>query len=113
MKRYLIGFCNVLLVAPCLCIATEKRIADGKRLAFARDKGNCLACHVIAGGETPGNIGPPLVAMNQRYADRKMLRAKIWDATETNPNTSMPPFGRYKILTEQELDNVVEFVYSL
>jgi len=113
MKRYAIRFCHVLLVVPCLCIATEKRIGEGKKLAFARDKGNCLACHVIAGGETPGNIGPPLVAMNQRYADRKALRAKIWDATETNPNTSMPPFGRHRILTEEEIDKLVEFVYSL
>lgn len=113
MKRYITRFSWVILIAPCLSFATERHIEEGKRLAFARDKGNCLACHIIAGGETPGNIGPPLVAIKQRYSDRKKLRAKIWDATETNPNTSMPPFGRHRILTEEEIDKLVEFVYYL
>ncbi|OYV78383.1 MAG: sulfur oxidation c-type cytochrome SoxX [Chromatiales bacterium 21-64-14] len=88
-------------------------IAAGKKLAFDRQKGNCLACHVIAGGEYPGNIGPPLVNMKQRYPDIAKLRAQIWDATVNHPTTVMPPFGRNKILTGKEIDEVAAFIQSL
>lgn len=93
--------------------ADDSTLADGKKIAFDRAKGNCLACHQIEGGELPGNIGPPLIAMKARFPDKAKLRAQIWDATKANPNTIMPPFGRHEILTEGELDKVVEFIHSL
>ena len=93
--------------------ADESVIEQGKALAFDRKKGNCLACHMIAGGDLPGNIGPPLVGMQARFPDKAVLRAQIWDATAANPNTMMPPFGRHQIMTEGEIDKVVEFIYSL
>lgn len=88
-------------------------IAEGRQLAFDRSKGNCLACHMIDGGDMPGNIGPPLIAMQARFPDKEKLRAQIWDATQANPNSIMPPFGRNAILTPEEFDKVLEFVYSL
>lgn len=87
--------------------------ALGKELAFNRKKGNCLACHQIEGGDLPGNSGPPLLAMKARYPEKAKLRAQIWDATVANPYTLMPPFGRHAILSEQEIDHIVEFIYSL
>ena len=90
--------------------------ADGKSLAFDRKKGNCLACHAIPGepkAESPGNIGPPLVNIKGRYPDRANLRARIWDETAVNPDTVMPPFGKNKILTEQEIDLVTDYILSL
>jgi sulfur-oxidizing protein SoxX len=90
--------------------------ADGRSIAFDKKLGNCLACHAIPSdpkAEAPGNIGPPLVNMKQRYSDRAKLRAQIWDATVANPNTSMPPFGRNKILTEQEIDQVTDYIQGL
>ena len=90
--------------------------ADGKSLAFDRKKGNCLACHAIPGepkAESPGNIGPPLVNIKDRYPDRAKLRARIWDETAVNPDTVMPPFGKNKILTEQEIDLVTDYIQSL
>ena len=97
--------------------AAEKKaqsvVEEGKKIAFNRKKGNCLACHQIAGGTLPGNIGPPLVGMKQRFPNKQALRDQIWDATKRNPNTSMPPFGRHKILTEDEIDKVVEFIWTL
>jgi sulfur-oxidizing protein SoxX len=86
---------------------------QGKEIAFHRKKGNCLACHKIKGGVLAGNIGPALINMKARYPDKQKLRDQIWDATKTNPNTIMPPFGKYKILTEDEIDKVVEFIYTL
>lgn len=90
--------------------------ADGRSLAFDRTKGNCLSCHAIPGEpkvEAPGNIGPPLVKMKERYPDRAKLRAKIWDETAVNPDSVMPPFGRNKILTEQEVDLVTDYIQGL
>ena len=96
--------------------AAEKAMSvveKGKDVAFDRKKGNCLACHAMDDGTLPGNIAPPLVSMKLRYPDKEKLRAQIWDATVRNPNTIMPPFGRHRILSEQEIDEVVEYVYTL
>lgn len=87
----------------------------GQQLAFDKNKGNCLACHAIPNdpkATAPGNVGPALAGMKERYPDRDKLRAQIWDATVANPNTAMPPMGRNKILTEQEIDLVVDYVYN-
>lgn len=88
-------------------------VEQGKAISFDRKKGNCLACHQIAGGDLPGNIGPPLVAMKARYPDKSKLRAQVWDATKLNSNSIMPPFGRQQILSESEIDKIVEFIYTL
>ena len=88
-------------------------LEEGKKIAFDRKKGNCLACHMMGDGASPGNIAPPLLAMKSRYPDRAKLHAQIWDATARNPLTSMPPFGKHRILTEEEVDKVVDYVWSL
>ena len=88
-------------------------IEEGERIAFDRRKGNCMACHMMAGATLAGNSGPPLLAMQARFPDKAKLRAQIWDATKSNPKSVMPPFGRHEILTEDEIDKVVEFIYSL
>jgi sulfur-oxidizing protein SoxX len=84
----------------------------GQTLAFDRSKGNCLTCHVIAGGDAPGNVGPPLSDMKARYPDRKELTAIIFDETKRNPQTVMPPFGRNLILSDAEIESVVDFLYT-
>lgn len=105
---------GALSAAPQLAVAADAQVIEaGKKLAFDRKKGNCLACHQIEGGDLPGNIGPALVAMKARFPDKSVLRAQIWDATAKNPNTMMPPFGRHEIMTEAEIDKVVEFIHSL
>ena len=86
---------------------------EGKAIAFDRTKGNCLACHQMDDGELPGNIGPPLIAMKARYPDKAKLRAQVWDATKVNSNTVMPPFGRQQIISESEIDKVIEYIYTL
>lgn len=91
----------------------ERRIEEGKKLAFDRQKGNCLACHQIDDGALAGNVAPALADMAVRYSDRALLRARIWDATQINPKTSMPPFGRHRILTDDEIDLITDYLYSL
>ena len=103
----------VLLPAAVTLAQDAAAIEEGKKLSFDRKKGNCLACHMIEGGDLAGNIGPPLLAMQQRYPDRAQLRAQIWDSTVKNPQTLMPPFGRNRILSEDEIDRIVDFLYTL
>ncbi|RTZ63964.1 MAG: sulfur oxidation c-type cytochrome SoxX [Aquificaceae bacterium] len=86
---------------------------EGKKLAFNKKKGNCLACHTIAGGEMGGNIAPPLVAMKARFPDIAVLKAQISDARVNNPNTIMPPFAPHGILTSGEIDKIAAFIHSL
>ncbi len=93
--------------------AMADAVSEGKDLAFDRKKGNCLACHIIAGGSLPGNSGPPLVSMQQRFPDKAKLRAQIYDATKDNPNTLMPPFGRHGILSDAEIDKITAFIHSI
>lgn len=93
--------------------AVAKEAMTGKELAFDRKLGNCLACHSVSDGGQPGNIGPPLIAMKARFPDRAVLRAQIWDATVINPNSLMPPFGKHKALTENQIDKITDFIHSL
>ena len=86
---------------------------EGQRLAFDRGKGNCLSCHEIKGGDLPGTIGPALKDIKSRYPDRNDLVAILTDETRRNPQTAMPPFGRNHILTEQEINAIVDFLQTL
>lgn len=89
--------------------ATEQ---EGKELAFDRQKGNCLACHEIPGGELPGNLGPSLVGVADRLSEER-IKEQIQNPEKFNQTTSMPPFGKHKILTEEEVDKVVTYLMTL
>ncbi len=93
--------------------ADAETIKMGKEVSYDRKKGNCLACHMMDDGVSPGDIGPPLIAMKARFPDRAKLRAQLWDPQATNPGTRMPPFGKYQILSEAEIDAIVDYLYTL
>ena len=62
--------------------------AAGRAMAHDVYKGNCLACHRVPGDPLAvslANIGPPIVQMRERFPDRAVLRAQIWDSTARNP----------------------------
>lgn len=104
------------LLATTAFAQQPKKGETGKDIAYNRSKGNCLACHGfpnLPDAEQTGNSGPPLIAMQARFPDRAVLRAKIWDATASSPTTFMPPFGKHQALSEEEIDKVVDFVHSL
>jgi sulfur-oxidizing protein SoxX len=98
---------------PAAAAEGASAVEQGKAIAYDRKKGNCLACHAMDDGTLPGNIGPPLIAMKARFPDKAKLRAQIWDSTVANPNSIMIPFGRVKALSEEEIDMVVEYIYTL
>ncbi|MGB5733832.1 MAG: sulfur oxidation c-type cytochrome SoxX [Thiohalocapsa sp.] len=88
-------------------------VEAGKEVAMTRSKGNCIACHMIPGGEAPGAIGPALIAMQARYPNKQDVAQQIWDPTIKNPEAVMPPFGKHGVLTNQEFVDVVEYIWSL
>jgi sulfur-oxidizing protein SoxX len=93
--------------------ARAQSVSEGQRLAFDRSKGNCLTCHEIKRGDLPGTIGPVLRDIKSKYPDRNDLVAILTDETRRNPQTVMPPFGRNRILTEQEINAIVDFLQTL
>ena len=99
---------------PAISLAAETSvIEEGKKIAFDRKKGNCLACHLIEGGTLAGNIGPPLISMKARFPEKDKLYSQIWDSRLNNPNSIMPPFGPHEALSKSEVNKIVEFIYSL
>ncbi len=86
----------------------------GKEIAFGRGAGNCLACHQMKGGNLAGNIGPALIAMQARYPEREDLVAVLQDPRDKfGEQTIMPPFGANKILSDEEISHIVDYLYTL
>ncbi len=111
VKKVVIALLGFFIIAPLW--AGEAEIEKGKNLIYTRTKGNCISCHMIPGGSLPGNFAPPLVQMKARYPDPDDLRKQIFDARIKNPQTIMPPFGAHKMLSEDEIDWLVEYLYTL
>ena len=113
LKQTLI--CCLMLIISCTPSKKEQiqNLKLGKKLAFTRSKGNCLACHVIEDGEFAGNIAPELKNISQRFKTKTKLQQFIWNAGTFNPETSMPPFGKNKILSENEINAIVNYLWQL
>lgn len=102
------------VVAVTLAVA---RLAAAPALAAPLDAkhlidANCQQCHQIKGITDFGNVGPSLTDLKSRYPDRKDVVAIVNDETKRNPLTVMPPFGRNHILTKQEIDTIVDYLYN-
>ncbi|MEE8481967.1 MAG: sulfur oxidation c-type cytochrome SoxX [Acidiferrobacterales bacterium] len=96
--------------------AGKNRVLMGGCVATDRKGGNCHACHYFKGLEKTrlqaGDIGPALAGLKKRF-NQKQLKARIYDATKATPTSSMPPFGRHKILSGKEIDLVVDWLMTL
>ena len=111
------GFACFLLMALSVTVfadvGLDESIERGRTIAEERNAGNCYSCHVVEGAELPGNYGPPLMHMKTRYPDRAALKAQIYDPRVRNSSTPMPPYGAHNILTDSELEAVVDYIHSL
>ncbi len=107
------AFALATAALPASALAQSQSASEGQKIAFDRGKGNCLSCHDIKGGELAGTIGPALKDIKSKYPDRNDLIAIVTDETQRNPQTVMPPFGRNHVLTEQEINAVVDFLQTL
>ena len=103
----------------CSKVKNKSTEVAGWCAAVNRRQGNCLACHMIVTPKWPegfpegGNAAPPLVAMKSRYPDKAALRAQVNDPREANPDSFMPPFGVHRLLTDKQIDDIVDFLYTL
>lgn len=112
------GACLILLAgfAQAASAAEADMAPTGQELVFDNRKGNCLACHMMPGEPkaiSSSNIAPPLIGMRERFPDRAKLYAQVWDASRSNADSLMPPFGKHKILSEAEINTVVDYIHGL
>lgn len=79
-----------------------------------RGRGNCSACHALPAEPdiVSGDVGPPMMGMKQRFPDIEILKAAIADQKQFAPGTSMPPFGRNRILTPEQIDALAHYLYQ-
>ncbi len=105
--------------SECRSVENPSKEISGWCTAINRRQGNCLGCHTILVNPWPegfppgGNVGPPLVAMKQRFPDAAKLRAQIEDAGQFMENSRMPPFGKHGILSAEQIDDIVAFLLSI
>jgi sulfur-oxidizing protein SoxX len=94
-------------------VALSGPALDGQKLAYDRAMGNCLACHTMRGSDVPSDVGPKLEGIKAQFPDRKQLFDIVYDEEARNPQTVMPLFGKNLILTRQQIEEVVDFLYTL
>lgn len=101
--------------------------AEGRKVAIHRQKGNCLACHVMPIPEQQfhGEIGPDLAGVGSRYKEAE-IRLRVVDPKVLNEDTIMPAFykvtglhevhKKFKgkpVLSAQEVEDVVAYLMTL
>jgi sulfur-oxidizing protein SoxX len=79
--------------------------------------GNCYACHQITKQEVSyGTLGPPLLGYgrlrNFADADTKAVYEKIYNSHAAFPCSTMPRFGAAKILTVDQIKDLVALLMS-
>lgn len=79
--------------------------------------GNCYACHQLDPKEVSyGTLGPSLVAYGRERKfdpeDAKAAFAKVYDAQASLACSSMPRFGVNAVLTEQQIKDVVAYLFD-
>ena len=51
--------------------------------------------------------------MKARFPNRQDLFNQIWDPTEGDPNSFMPPFGKHGAISKTEINKIIEYLYTL
>ena len=79
--------------------------------------GNCFACHQLDPKEVSyGTLGPSLAAYGKdRDYDKDAIKeayTKIYNAQAVVPCSNMPRFGTNKVLTEQQIKDVLAYLFD-
>ncbi|MGB0844858.1 MAG: sulfur oxidation c-type cytochrome SoxX [Alphaproteobacteria bacterium] len=101
---------------------------NGRKLAFSRKKGNCLACHVMPIPEQSfhGEVGPSLWGIGETY-NVEELRFRVVNYKLLNEEVIMPGFyrdpGELKrplkkfvgktVLQAQEVEDILAYLMTL
>ena len=114
MKKKIFAF--LLSVFTLTGVATQtfaNDLEEGSKIMLTKSKGNCVACHDFGNATQPGSMGPELIGIKKKFPTKSLLRKRVWDATRFNPISAMPPFGRNRILSEKEIDQIVAYLITL
>ena len=100
----------------------------GRKIVINRNKGNCLACHVLPISEEKfqGTVGPALDGISARLTEGQ-IRLRVADEQKINPMTIMPGFYKNPkennrvdddywgkpVLTAQETEDVIAYLMTL
>ncbi|MBF0249252.1 MAG: sulfur oxidation c-type cytochrome SoxX [Alphaproteobacteria bacterium] len=101
-------------------------VANGKKVAINRKKGNCLACHTMPIPEEQfhGLTGPSLEGVAERMNEAE-LRMRLVDPKVVAYDTMMPSFyrtGQHRVLKDfegktileaQEIEDVIAYLRTL
>ena len=94
--------------------------ARGREISFSRERGNCLACHILPGRDERlhGDVGPSLAGIAGRLTEGQ-IRLRLVDGRRLNPASLMPSYYRATalsawrrhtparpVLTAQEIEDV-------
>lgn len=99
----------------------EKVAINGRGLQYSDDPdqangGNCYACHQLDPTELAyGTLGPSLSGYGARGQSPAMLEytwTKLWNTHAYNVCSHMPRFGAAGILTAQQLQDVMAFLFD-
>lgn len=100
----------------------EKIASSGRGGQFSdppntENGGNCYACHQLSKTELSyGTLGPSLTNFGKdrefNLEAAKAAYAKIYNAQSVNACSNMPRFGAHKFLTEQQIKDVVAFLFD-
>lgn len=79
--------------------------------------GNCYGCHQLSGAEVSfGTLGPSLrnYGKDRKFdpAEAKATYAKVFNSNSVMPCSNMPRFGYHKVLTEQQIKDVVGYLFD-
>lgn len=103
------------LLTPIVALAQTANVElDPMKIMNNANGGNCTACHSIPAKPevVAGDMGPPFIGMKDRFPDIAKLRAAVAEQKKISPQTVMPPFERNNILTAEQIDSVVKFIYQ-
>lgn len=120
---------NVTIVdgtIPTPLTSTPGDAANGRKVVIHRQKGNCLACHVMPIPEQQfhGLTGPDLHGVGENFTEAE-FRMRLVDPKVVNPDTMMPSFYKTDlhrvhpkfqgktILTAQEVEDVIAYLKTL
>jgi len=99
----------------------------GREIAFNRERGNCIVCHVIPAPDdrTHGDVGPSLRGVAGRLSEGQM-RLRLADGRRLNAASLMPSYYRVDglnrvarqyagkpALTAQEIEDVLAYLMTL
>ena len=61
----------------------------------------------------PSSVGRELIDMKRRFPHRADLVEILHDEAMRNPLAPMPRFGRNHVLTPAEIEEIIDFLYTL